>query len=372
MKHNNWTWLQKEPCRFSKTLKRMIPVLLAVTTALSPFNAKAHADITLDEVSATQTIRAYKDASPAVATIHAGNGAGAGVVVDSKCLILTNQHVLGTPEQITVSMGDQQSYSAKLIATSKNPSDDLALIQLVNYPSACSVMRMGDSNTVEVGQPVLAIGNPFGLERTLTKGIVSRIDSVKNRIQTDAAINPGNSGGPLLNARGEMIGMNQAILNPDGRSSAGIGFAIPVNVLKGFLSAYQSNDPALISQVITRKKNYFNQPVTQPYIQPYRTIPPYQHSRRLKSGNLSWNRPSPNASEPVTNEVTLKPGTDWPGNPWQSNPWVNQVKFQGLMSLITHIIRQQPGDQLETEPVGLLGMIFFGNMAAEATQDTPS
>lgn len=211
----------------------------------------------ITELTEGQTIQAYRTSSPSVVTIHAGNGAGTGIVVDSTCLVLTNQHVLGTPDNIDLSLSGTEKFKGKLIATSKNPADDLALIQVVGKNAQCSALRLGDSSRVQVGQQVLAIGNPFGLEKTLTKGIISRIDEQKNRLQTDAAINPGNSGGPLLNANGEMIGMNQAIINPAGRSSAGIALAIPVNVVKDFLAAYRSNDAQQISKVITRSPQFF-------------------------------------------------------------------------------------------------------------------
>ncbi len=277
------------------------------------------------EITESQTVRAYKTASPSVVTINAGNGAGTGVVVDSKCLILTNQHVLGTPQNINVSMGNNQTYRAKLLAASKNPADDLALIQLIDAKGPCSVIQMGDSRQVEVGQQVLAIGNPFGLDKTLTTGIVSRIDAAKNRIQTDAAINPGNSGGPLLNGKGEMIGMNQAILNPDGRSNAGIAFAIPTDVIQGFLAAYRSNDATAISLEMTRSKNYMSQPVTQPYRKrpaPYRpgnlrgALPQQEHvtpqkATASKSLNVATLREAPNTSL----------------------GWLGQIRYQGLMQL---------------------------------------
>ena len=99
-------------------------------------------------------------------------------------------------------------------------------------------VKLGNSEKVKVGEKVLAIGNPFGFSGTLTQGIVSRIDYAKNRIQTDAAINPGSSGGPLLNERGEIIGINQAIYNPDNNiSNIGIGFATPINLVKEYLNA---------------------------------------------------------------------------------------------------------------------------------------
>lgn len=286
------------------------------------------------EISESQTVRAYKTASPSVVTINAGNGAGTGVVVDSKCLILTNQHVLGTPQNINVSMGNNQTYRAKLLAASRNPADDLALIQLIDAKGPCSVIQMGDSRQVEVGQQVLAIGNPFGLDKTLTTGIVSRIDTAKNRIQTDAAINPGNSGGPLLNGKGEMIGMNQAILNPDGRSNAGIAFAIPTDVIQGFLTAYRSNDATAVSHEMTRSKNYMSQPVTQPY---------RKRSAPYRPGNLRGSLPSPESLSPekTTASKTLNVGTLREA-PNASLGWLGQVRYQGLVQLSMRLFGSLP------------------------------
>jgi S1-C subfamily serine protease len=114
---------------------------------------------------------------------------------------------------------------------------DLALIK-INLEGPLPFLHFADSSKVRVGQKVLAIGNPYGFERTLTTGIISRIDTERNRIQTDAAINPGNSGGPLLDTKGCVIGINQSIFNPEGsRSNIGIGFAVPVNTARDFLKA---------------------------------------------------------------------------------------------------------------------------------------
>ena len=114
-------------------------------------------------------------------------------------------------------------------------NNDLALLK-IKIDQPMQTVKLGDSEQIKVGQKVLAIGNPFGFTGTLTQGIVSRIDYVKNRIQTDAAINPGSSGGPLLNKNGEIIGINQAIYNPDNNiSNIGIGFAIPINLVKEYL-----------------------------------------------------------------------------------------------------------------------------------------
>ena len=112
---------------------------------------------------------------------------------------------------------------------------DIALLK-ISVPYELKTVKMGDSEKIKVGDSVLAIGNPFGFTGTLTKGIISRIDYSKNKLQTDAAINPGSSGGPLLNTKGEIIGINQAIYNPDNNiSNVGIGFATPINLIKEYL-----------------------------------------------------------------------------------------------------------------------------------------
>lgn len=119
--------------------------------------------------------------------------------------------------------------------------NDLALIK-INAKKPLPIIELGDSEKVKVGQKVLAIGNPFGFNNTLTTGIVSRIDYSKNKIQTDAAINPGNSGGPIINIHGEVIGISQSIYNPDNNiSNIGIGFAVPINEAKNFIKLAMSN-----------------------------------------------------------------------------------------------------------------------------------
>ena len=119
--------------------------------------------------------------------------------------------------------------------------EDIVLLK-INVPQELKTVKFGDSEKIKVGQKVLAIGNPFGFSGTLTQGIISRIDYAKNRIQTDAAINPGSSGGPLLNKHGEIIGINQAIFNPDNNiSNIGIGFAIPINSIKEYLKKADKN-----------------------------------------------------------------------------------------------------------------------------------
>jgi S1-C subfamily serine protease len=163
---------------------------------------------------------------------------GSGFVIDGEGHILTNFHVVEGARQLEVTTGDKKKYKAQIVGT--DPVHDLAVIQIPtkDVPQAA----IGDSKRLVVGQKVYAIGNPFGLSGTMTRGIISSIRSVKGQrgfideaIQTDAAINPGNSGGPLLNAQGQVIGINSMILTGGVEQSAGIGFAIPINTAKAVL-----------------------------------------------------------------------------------------------------------------------------------------
>jgi S1-C subfamily serine protease len=165
---------------------------------------------------------------------------GSGCVLDTDGNVLTNYHVVEGAEKLEVSLPDQTKYSAKLVGSDEQ--NDLAVIRLENAPkNRLYPIVLGDSNGLKVGQKVLAIGNPLGLQNTLTVGIVSSLgrrirtpsrDLVDNVIQTDAAINPGNSGGPLLNTAGEMVGINTSIFTIRGGGNIGIGFAIPANTIR--------------------------------------------------------------------------------------------------------------------------------------------
>ena len=166
-------------------------------------------------------------------------GQGSGFVIDKEGHILTNYHVIAEARQVEVTLHDRKKYKATIVGTDK--SHDLAIVQ-IKAPNL-QPMILGDSTNLQVGQKVYAIGNPFGLAGTLTRGIVSSIRQVQEpdglvideAIQTDAAINPGNSGGPLLNWHGEVIGINTMIASSVGQS-AGIGFAIPINTAKAVLN----------------------------------------------------------------------------------------------------------------------------------------
>ncbi len=197
-------------------------------------------------------IEIYRTLSPGVVNVHSTSyaqdffgfvepqeGSGSGSIIDAEGDILTNYHVIENAQKLSVSLGGQKDYPAKLIGG--DPDTDLAVIRLLQKPrEPLSVVPLGDSDKLSVGQKVLAIGNPFGLDRTLTTGVISGLQRpirarnnrpIEGAIQTDASINPGNSGGPLLDSHGRMIGINSQILSPSG-ASAGVGFAVPVNIAK--------------------------------------------------------------------------------------------------------------------------------------------
>ena len=197
-------------------------------------------------------IEVYKSLSPGVAFITTSaqsqnvwgeeseteSGNGSGSVIDVQGHIVTNYHVIEGATKLSVSFGGEKTYPAKFVGG--DPDTDLAIIQIDPGADKLTVVPLGDSDQLDVGQKVLAIGNPFGLDRTLTTGVISGLQrpikarngrTIEGAIQTDASINPGNSGGPLLDKFGRMIGINSQILSPAG-GSVGVGFAIPVSIAK--------------------------------------------------------------------------------------------------------------------------------------------
>jgi len=177
------------------------------------------------------SINVYRAASPAVVTISTSRGSGSGSIVSPEGLVLTNNHVVrGTTGGAVSIRTTTGRYTGQVIAT--DPTNDLALIRL-STTDRLPTIRLSDAQSIQVGQRVFAIGSPFGLSGTLTTGILSRIGR-NGDLQTDAALNPGNSGGPLLNSRGELIGVNKAILSTGGGNS-GIGFATSAVVAKNFI-----------------------------------------------------------------------------------------------------------------------------------------
>lgn len=185
----------------------------------------------------------YKRDAPGVVSIATADGRGSGFLISRDGEILTNSHVVHGADEIRVSFSDGENHSARVVGD--DPSTDLALIQIEGSVPLNDPLKLGDSSNLIVGDGVVAIGNPFGLEQTLTTGVVSALQrtiespdgfAINQIIQTDAAINPGNSGGPLLNAYGDVIGINSQIASTSGQSS-GIGFAIPINLAKSLLPA---------------------------------------------------------------------------------------------------------------------------------------
>jgi len=220
----------------------------------SAFTENAPAGITDPSTTSDEqnNIEIYRTLSPGVVNIHSTSyardffgfvepqeGSGSGSILDQEGNILTNYHVIERAQKLSVSLGGQKDYPARVIGG--DPDTDLAVIRLIEKPrEPLTVVPLGDSDKLSVGQKVLAIGNPFGLDRTLTTGVISGLQRpirarngrpIEGAIQTDASINPGNSGGPLLDSHGRMIGINSQILSPSG-ASAGVGFAVPVNIAK--------------------------------------------------------------------------------------------------------------------------------------------
>jgi len=168
-------------------------------------------------------------------------GSGSGFVWDRDGHIVTNFHVISEGQRFEVTLADQSEWEAKVIGTA--PDKDLAVLKIDAPPEKLAPLRVGSSAELLVGQRVLAIGNPFGLDQTLTIGVVSALGrelrsptgrTIRDVVQTDAAINPGNSGGPLLDSSGRLIGVNTAIFSPSG-ASAGIGFAVPVDAVRNLV-----------------------------------------------------------------------------------------------------------------------------------------
>src|SRR5688572_3279504 len=225
---------------------RVEPVAAPVPPAVAPFSDDEQNNIDIYRMYSASVVNIASSALAMnyrfqVVPVEAGTGSG--LVLDKNGNIATNFHVIEpslgrTGAGLEVTLSDKSKYQARVVGTDEN--NDLAVIKIDAPRDKLSPITLGKSDGLLVGQKVLAIGNPFGLERTLTTGIISATGRsiqaensriIENVIQTDAAINPGNSGGPLLNSSGEVIGINSQIASPS-RGSAGIGFAIPVDTVK--------------------------------------------------------------------------------------------------------------------------------------------
>jgi S1-C subfamily serine protease len=227
----------------------------ATTGPLGSFElTEAHAAPAYDSEE-QQNIAVYKKALPSVVNITSTavafdffygpvpqQGQGSGFILDKQGHILTNNHVIDNAQRVEVTLSDKHKYKATVVGVDK--AHDLALL-LINAPNL-QPATLSESENLTVGQRVYAIGNPFGLSGTMTRGIISAIRSIRgpqgnpieDAIQTDAAVNPGNSGGPLLNSRGEVIGITTLIANNGADQSSGIGFAIPVNTAKAVIADF--------------------------------------------------------------------------------------------------------------------------------------
>ena len=214
----------------------------------------------------TENISVYERAASAVLTVNAlVNGrpsSGTGVLIDPAGIVLTSSHVVGNATEAYIALEDGRKDKGAIIGRT-GTNADLALVK-INLAAPTPYLKLGDSSYIRVGQKVLAIGNPYGFERTLTVGIISRLDKERNRIQTDAAINPGNSGGPLLDTQGNVIGINVTIFNPNTKAginnrtvlmptNIGIGFAVPINAAKDFLKELAA-EPAIPASVAAISK----------------------------------------------------------------------------------------------------------------------
>ncbi len=218
------------------------------TTAAAPRTSDpALATADGDGLSVQQIVR---DASPGVVLVKHRGGLGSGFLIDAKGRILTNAHVVENVSNVTVTYADGTTQSATVLAS--DPAIDLAVLDVSTPPPSAKPLPLGESRNLVVGDPVVAIGNPLGLERTATTGIVSALkrqicspdDSpIPNVIQTDAAINQGNSGGPLLDTRGRVIGINSQIASQGG-GFEGIGFAVPMDAVRPVADAIIANGTA--------------------------------------------------------------------------------------------------------------------------------
>ncbi|HTD97561.1 MAG TPA: trypsin-like peptidase domain-containing protein [Edaphobacter sp.] len=248
---------------FAPWLHRVLPAAAApgssVVTSSGPMGS-----LELTEASAApafdteeqQNIAVYKKALPSVVNITSTavqfdffygpvpqQGQGSGFILNKDGMILTNNHVIANAQKVEVKLSDKHTYKAQVLVV--DPNHDLALLKIDNVPNLVPA-TLAESQGLVVGQRVYAIGNPFGLQGTMTRGIISAIRSIRgpqgnpieDAIQTDAAVNPGNSGGPLLNSRGEVIGITTLIASAGVEQSAGIGFAIPVNTAKAVISDF--------------------------------------------------------------------------------------------------------------------------------------
>ena len=260
---------ERRPWRDGKPLRLVAPALLVVASLAAgllggnlagddvPTDPEASDPTTFPTATGTASASAggvdftgiYNEVAPAVVLINTnqrrGSALGSGVITDAaNGIIITNNHVVPENQGLTVILSDGTELDAFVLG--RQPTQDLAVVQIVNPPADLPAARLGDAASLQIGEPVAAIGAPFALRGTLTTGVISALNRVfpgnrdvpriEGLIQTDAAINPGNSGGPLINAFGEVVGINTAIESPI-QGSVGIGFAVPIETVRRVLAA---------------------------------------------------------------------------------------------------------------------------------------
>ncbi|APB33513.1 serine protease [Gloeomargarita lithophora Alchichica-D10] len=234
----------------------LLPLLTMTLATATPMIAPSWAQ-TRFQGDEQVNIQVYQKASPAVVTIRTNGGNGSGSIISPDGLVLTGEHVISGSRTVQVTTSTGARYNARVIAT--NRQRDLALLRLENVQGRLATLPLANREGIQVGQRVFAIGSPFGLSGTYTTGILSRI-ATNGDLQTDAAINPGNSGGPLLNSRGELIGVNRAILSPGSSGgNIGIGFATSVLNAQEFIAQNRNNSaPALAAEPRPNRPNVPN------------------------------------------------------------------------------------------------------------------
>ena len=219
------------------------PIIVEVTPTPLPPDPLPTAKPSVIDIEEELVIEVYAEVGPAVVCITVpqrfGQCIGSGFVIDLQGHVVTNNHVAVASRELLVTLADEHTVPAEVVGT--DPGSDLAVLEIDVPPEDLTVAELGESANLRIGQRAIAIGNPFGLERTITTGVISSLGRTLPRddsdfqlaelVQTDAAINPGNSGGPLLDSQGKVIGVNTAIASNSG-SNSGVGFAIPVDIVK--------------------------------------------------------------------------------------------------------------------------------------------
>jgi S1-C subfamily serine protease len=211
----------------------VVPPLRATqSTPVTPTSASAatSAAIAAQSQEETITIRVAREITPTVVSVSRQGGSGSGVIVNRDGVVVTNAHVVGNAQTVEVGLADGRTLRGEVLGRDQSIDVAVVRVQAQNLPTA----PVGDSDRLEVGQSAIAIGNPLGLDRTVTTGVISAVNrnprgvGLDGLIQTDAAISPGNSGGPLVDSRGRVIGINTAVLA--GQGASGLGFAVPINL----------------------------------------------------------------------------------------------------------------------------------------------